>query len=740
VSAFRVGDWLVEPTLNSLSRPDSTVRLEPKVMQVLVCLAEHPGKLTSKDRLLRSVWPGTFVTEDVLTRAISELRHVLGDDPKQPRFIETIPKGGYRLVADVTPASDPARESTDTTNVSGSSASAVSRPTWTSVRVAPGLAGVRSALARRRSALLAAALTVMIAAGTAGSWRWIWPRSPAVTGSRLLTRSGQVMFPDRHLMHFPGLATDGTRVYYSEADQSWGEKLTQVSLADGSIAPVSDGLRLLAFRSPSRVPTPFRRLLLHHISLDGSKLLVQEQPTALGLEVREGPLWALPLGGPGPLRLGDVLAHDAAWSSDGRQLAFANGRDLYIAGWEGSNPRKLATPPGRAYWLRWAPDDSALRFTLTDTMFRTSLWEVNIDGTGLRRLLPEWRSDAQPCCGEWSPDGRHFVFLVYENGRSDVWMQREPGVWRTGADPVRLTSGPLNVASVIFSRDGRRLIAVSPQTRETIVKFDSATRRIEPYRIKSAFVLFSPDRQWVVYVALGMLWRARADGSETLQLTSPPLLAGWPSWSPDGKQIAFVGFTRGGPYKLYVVPSSGGAIRQLIPGERQETDPSWSPDGRFIMFGRPPAVMAEPGMPKAIHLLDLRSGETTQLPGSDDMFSPRWTPDGRYVVAMPHENWNRLMRFDFVSQKWSELVPYDAATLTLAASEWVYFESEHDGRHLGRARLRDGRIERVVEFEDVTLGTLMTCNGTYGIDLDGSPLLSCVVKASELYVLEVDLP
>ena len=159
------------------------------------------------------------------------------------------------------------------------------------------------------------------------------------------------------------------------------------------------------------------------------------------------------------------------------------------------------------------------------------------------------------------------------------------------------------------------------------------------------------------------------------------------------------------------------------------------------MFGRPPDVLAESGMPKAIYLLDLRSGETTRLPGSDDMFGPRWTPDGRYVVALPHKNWNRLMRFDFVTQKWSELVPYDAANGTLSPDgQSVYFESEHNGRHLGRARLRDGRTERVVDFEEVTRGTLMTCTGAGGVDLDGSPLLDCVVNASELYVLDVDCP
>ena len=68
-------------------------------MQVLVLLAAHPGQVIAKERLILTVWPDAFVTDDVLTRAISELRRVFGDDAKEPRFIQTIPKSGYRLIA-----------------------------------------------------------------------------------------------------------------------------------------------------------------------------------------------------------------------------------------------------------------------------------------------------------------------------------------------------------------------------------------------------------------------------------------------------------------------------------------------------------------------------------------------------------------------------------------------------------------------------------------------------------------
>ena len=97
---FRLGDWVVEPSLNRLCNNGKTVHLEPKVMQVLVCLAES-GTLVSKEKLMNTVWADTFVTEDVLTRSISELRKAFADDARNPQYIQTIPKSGYRLLVPV---------------------------------------------------------------------------------------------------------------------------------------------------------------------------------------------------------------------------------------------------------------------------------------------------------------------------------------------------------------------------------------------------------------------------------------------------------------------------------------------------------------------------------------------------------------------------------------------------------------------------------------------------------------
>ena len=99
---FQIGDWIVEPSLNRLSRNGQQIRVEPKVMRVLICLAEA-GAVVPKEKLMQTVWAGTYVSDDVLTRSISELRKAFDDDSKQPRFIETIPKGGYRLLMPVRP-------------------------------------------------------------------------------------------------------------------------------------------------------------------------------------------------------------------------------------------------------------------------------------------------------------------------------------------------------------------------------------------------------------------------------------------------------------------------------------------------------------------------------------------------------------------------------------------------------------------------------------------------------------
>jgi DNA-binding winged helix-turn-helix (wHTH) protein/TolB-like protein/Tfp pilus assembly protein PilF len=98
---LQIGVWTVEPGLNQLSASGRTLKLEPKAMALLRYLAERPGQVVSRDALLSAIWPGVVVGDDSLTQAVIKLRKALGDTADSPAYIQTIPKGGYRLVAPV---------------------------------------------------------------------------------------------------------------------------------------------------------------------------------------------------------------------------------------------------------------------------------------------------------------------------------------------------------------------------------------------------------------------------------------------------------------------------------------------------------------------------------------------------------------------------------------------------------------------------------------------------------------
>src|SRR6476660_6881157 len=107
LEALAIGEWRVDPAANELTRAGTAVRVEPKVMQVLLQLAECAGGVVSRDQLLDAVWPGVVVGDEALTQTIIKLRRALGDDPRAPAYVETIAKRGYRLVARVRRGTNP---------------------------------------------------------------------------------------------------------------------------------------------------------------------------------------------------------------------------------------------------------------------------------------------------------------------------------------------------------------------------------------------------------------------------------------------------------------------------------------------------------------------------------------------------------------------------------------------------------------------------------------------------------
>jgi TolB-like protein/DNA-binding winged helix-turn-helix (wHTH) protein/Tfp pilus assembly protein PilF len=171
---FRVGDWLVQPTVGCVTRDGRSVKLEPKVMDLLVCLARRPGRVLSREELEEAVWSGTVVGYDALTSAIIKLRKAFGDDSRHPWLIETVSKRGYRLIApvadaDADAASSPVAETLIASSLVRSVADTASPASVTEEGAAPP-ATIQQSSSLKRRRLAMAALVAVLLVGLVVAW------------------------------------------------------------------------------------------------------------------------------------------------------------------------------------------------------------------------------------------------------------------------------------------------------------------------------------------------------------------------------------------------------------------------------------------------------------------------------------------------------------------------------------------------------------------------------------------
>jgi WD40 repeat protein len=214
------------------------------------------------------------------------------------------------------------------------------------------------------------------------------------------------------------------------------------------------------------------------VSPDGSRMLF----TAGGQDRFNGPLWIVPTGGGPPRRLAVSSASTAAWSPDGRRLAYASGRALYRANADGGEPHRLANLPFDGELLKWSPDGKRLRLSLYQHSWDGRLWEVPVDGSMAKAVLPGWSrtSEEGEVPGPWTPDGSFFVFRAVRNGVNGLWAIREKRGWLDWRDrgPFQLTKGLEEVSEPALSKDGRKLFAIVGATeRGDLMRYDPGSRR-----------------------------------------------------------------------------------------------------------------------------------------------------------------------------------------------------------------------------------------------------------------------
>jgi len=511
--------------------------------------------------------------------------------------------------------------------------------------------------------------------------------------------------------------TDGSRLYLQYTSSVIGNSspIGEVSSTGGEVVAIA-------------APTPSTQIL--GVSPDGNSLLVSDQPgTAF-----DGPLWALPVLGGQPRRLGDAMGHAAVWSPDGSQLVYAKGNELFLAKGDGSESRSLATLPGWPTNLRWSPDGEILRLTLKDQKTNaTALWEISPGGGNAHELLPGWSKPPAECCGIWSADSKHFLF----SSQGSIWeLPQKSWLHKGSSDPVHLTSGPLALFSPLPSKDGKKLFVVGRRPRGELVRQEPGSDRLVPFLsgISVEHLVFSNDRGWVAYVSFpeGTLWRSKADGTERLQLSNPPLYASLPRWSPDGKQIAFFSVTPGKPPRIYVVTADGGSPKEILPeDDHAQADPYWSPDGSSLIFGSAYASASV-----GIRILDLKTHALTTLPDSQDLFSPRWSPDGRYIAAVRRDSQNLLL-FERSKQKWSEVMRGRNVAFPNWShdSKYIYFLSWPENAGVFRMRVADSSVERVLNLEDFQPTGYW--EDWLGLDPHDTPLLLRDTGLQDVYAFDV---
>jgi serine/threonine protein kinase/WD40 repeat protein len=577
-----------------------------------------------------------------------------------------------------------------------------------------------------------AAATAAILTAAAGVFFLLRPVPPP----RVLNTN---QITDDRLAKVVPFLTDGSRLYFN-AGSYVPPQPYQVSVKGGQSVPL---------------PLPVPNSSILDISPDGSEFLFgrdegpAEGQSPYGIDRLR--LWVAPALGGTPRRLGSLVVDDAAWSPDGNRLVYTQGNVIGVARSDGTEARKLASVPGIAFLSRWSPDGKKIRFTLAREPYIVSkysasqlsvstLWEISADGSDLHALFPAWR-DPQ-CCGNWTHDGRYFVFQGVKNGTSSVWAMREKASLFHNASekPTELTTGPMSSYGPVPSPDGRQLFVGGRQSRMEVARYDTSSKTFVPFLsgVSAEGLDFSRDRRWVAYISFpeGTLWRSTIDGGQRLQLGAASLHANLPRWSPDGRRIAFMSSQPGQPERIFIVQADGGAPEQVMNAKDGTFDPTWSPDGNFLAFGR---NLLQGPRKLDIEVLNLSTREISILPGSEGLFSPRWSPNGRYIAALSGDV-RTLLLFDRQSRKWTELAKADFGYPSWSSdSEYIYFDTNDKKSAFFRFRIRDRKVERIVGLTD-----LSRKQGAYGpwagLAPDDSPLLTRDASFDEIYALDWEAP
>jgi Tol biopolymer transport system component/DNA-binding winged helix-turn-helix (wHTH) protein len=574
---IRFGPFELDPANRELRQRGNVVKLRPQQVAVLLLLVERAGQIVSREEIHQRVWDNeTFVDFDRgINFAINQIRAALGDEADDPRFIETIPRRGYRFIAEI--ETDEPREASSVPFVSAAQSENGDRG-----KDNPPL---RHFLSKRR--ILIGCVALLIVAGALFVLLRMWHSGAssaemhvASTNTRtipLTTLRGQISSPT--------FSPDGRQIAFTLNSPNLGKVDIYVQLIEGGGRPLQithteSGI------SPVIDWSPDGRLIVFGRCWEDNR----------------GALYTIPaLGGP-QQKLTDVACFygntTGNWTPDGKSVLFPDtctpGGSLGIMVYTLSTGVKRCVTAPDSKTTEFvsplvSPDGDMVAFVGNSSARVQDIYVVPLRGGTPRRLTFEAK-DAEPKL--WSKDGQDIVFYSDRSGSSgnDLWRISVNG----GAiRPETVYPHPIGGVS----RDGKRLAyfddggAGSSIWRVSLSgpggKLLSQKKIIDSQTWYEAPQL-SPDGKQIVFQSrqygANNTWRSNADGSNAIQLTSfGGELSGTPRWSPDGKWIAFDRRPKDHS-EICVIDAEGGNMRAITDGAYDNNVPTWSRDDKSIYF------------------------------------------------------------------------------------------------------------------------------------------------------------
>ena len=746
-TSTRVSFGLFEADLQTeeLWKAGRRIKIQSQPFKVLATLLEKPGEVITREDLQLRLW-GKDTTVDFdhsLGTAVNKIREALGDSADNPRFIETLARRGYRFIAPVTQLEPQAPEKATPTkpveaaltieaqnsepqteiNLTAKTQTTTSQPTpyfTAHPREADAPHIPLTKPAKGRWLATTGALLLLLAVSLISYLIGTRSASSSPIQITQITQNGRIAPGAPSMENLPSAVSDGVHLFASIIENG-RPTLSQVDISTGEVQPLS---------LPSELASPS----LGDISPNGSKLLLRSH---LSPESEQA-LWVVPTSGGSALRVSNILAHDATWMPDGTTILYAAGNQLFTITQRDDNPKLYAELPGRAFWMRWSPDAKLLRFTLIDPIAHTlSLWQLAAGDSHPKPILDRWTTPANECCGVWTSDGRYYVFQSAQNGTSDLWRLSGSNT----STPTRITNGPLNFQEPVASRTGARIFFLGLDSRFGLHRYDAQSKEFIPDRTfltGANRVTYSRDRAWVAWTDMpGRLWRSRLDGTEKLQVTPDSMQVFLASWSPDGSQLAIMAREPGSAWQIYLVRAEGGSPKRLLQESRNAGDPTWSADGRSLAFGRVNDLLGKESGSRSIQILDLATGKTDTLSDSDGLFSPRWSPDGRYIAAISLDQ-KRLMLYDVSTRQWRMIAQTSVADPVWASDSRSIFihASLAETQPIYRVSIPEGHLEMIANLAAFRAGD--TADYFFsGVTPDNVPLVRARTSTGNLYSLDL---